>query len=275
MIPRDLTPAILEGEVREVLERLPDESIQCVVTSPPYWGLRDYGLPPVLWGGSPSCPHEWGSPIPGDPKGGTGTPNGRNVVGAGYARGERRGRFCLSCDAWLGQLGLEPTAELFVQHLAGVFDEVRRVLRSDGTLWLNLGDTFQGDSPVPTVVLRGVLGPLGPFPDSRSGRATAERRAEWRPQAQGPRGNPLAGHSRTPATRVVAPVGLRLGEAQSNARIGPGPTDPFPRVRLSADKVEPVLLRRRWRPSALSTGNPASTVPGDVRQPVRRAEGLR
>ncbi|EQD55434.1 modification DNA methylase, partial [mine drainage metagenome] len=134
VIPGDLTPVILEGEVREVLGRLPDESIHCVVTSPPYWGLRDYGLPPVLWGGSPSCPHEWGSPIPGDPKGGTGTPNGRNVIGAGYARGERRGRFCLSCDAWLGQLGLEPTAELFVQHLAGVFDEVRRVLRSDGTL---------------------------------------------------------------------------------------------------------------------------------------------
>jgi DNA modification methylase len=148
VIPSELTPAILEGEVREVLGRLPDESIHCVVTSPPYWGLRDYGLPPVLWGGSPSCPHEWDSLIPGNTKGGTGTPNGRNAVGAGYARGERRGRFCLSCDAWLGQLGLEPTAELFVQHLAGIFDEVRRVLRSDGTLWLNLGDTFQGDSPV-------------------------------------------------------------------------------------------------------------------------------
>ncbi|MHB8352434.1 MAG: hypothetical protein ACYDFT_07110 [Thermoplasmata archaeon] len=119
-----------------------------MVTSPPYWGLRDYGLPPVLWGGSPTCSHDWDSPIPGDPKGGSGTPNGRNAVGAGYARGERRGRCCLSCDAWLGQLGLEPTAELFVQHLTGVFDEVRRVLRSDGTLWLNLGDTFQGDSPV-------------------------------------------------------------------------------------------------------------------------------
>ena len=148
MIPRELTPAILEGEVREVLGRLPDESIHCVVTSPPYWGLRDYGLPPVLWGGSPSCSHEWDSVIPGNSKGGTGTPNSRKEVGAGYARGERRGQFCLSCDAWLGQLGLEPTAELFVQHIAGVFDQVRRVLRSDGTLWLNLGDTFQGDSPV-------------------------------------------------------------------------------------------------------------------------------
>jgi DNA modification methylase len=148
VIPTDLTPAILEGEVREVLGRLPDESIHCVVTSPPYWGLRDYGLPPVLWGGSPSCLHRWDSPIPGNPKGGTGATNGRNAIIAGDARGERGGRFCLSCSAWLGQLGLEPTAELFVQHLAGVFDEVRRVLRSDGTLWLNLGDTFQGDTPV-------------------------------------------------------------------------------------------------------------------------------
>ena len=59
MIPKDLTPAILEGDVGVVLGRLPDESIQCVVTSPPYWGLRDYGLPSILWGGDSSCRHSW------------------------------------------------------------------------------------------------------------------------------------------------------------------------------------------------------------------------
>jgi DNA modification methylase len=148
VIPKSLTPAILVGDVRKVLTRLPDESIHCVVTSPPYWGLRDYGLPPILWGGNSSCTHDWDLPSPGNPRGGSGTPNGRNSGMEGYARGERPGRFCLSCGGWLGQLGLEPTSELFVDHLAGVFDEVRRVLRSDGTLWLDLGDTFQGDSPV-------------------------------------------------------------------------------------------------------------------------------
>ncbi len=119
MIPQDLTPAILEGEVGEVLGRLPDESIHCVVTSPPYWGLRDYGLPPVVWGGNPSCSHELGLPTRGNPKGGTGTPNGRNGSRGGLARGGAQGQVCRYCEAWLGQLGLEPTAELFVEHLAG------------------------------------------------------------------------------------------------------------------------------------------------------------
>ncbi len=79
MIPRDLTPAILEGEVREVLGRLPDESIHCVVTSPPYWGLRDYGLPPVLWGGEPVLSARAGQlPIldGNAPRRGPGTPTG-------------------------------------------------------------------------------------------------------------------------------------------------------------------------------------------------------
>ena len=76
MIPRGLVPAIIQGDVREVLQRLPDESIHCVVTSPPYWGLRDYGIPPVvsgrgrllpsrLGGGSPpgggACPRTYGT----------------------------------------------------------------------------------------------------------------------------------------------------------------------------------------------------------------------
>jgi DNA modification methylase len=52
------------------------------------------------------------------------------------------GRFCDRCGAWRGCLGLEPTPELYVEHLASVLDEVHRVLRSDGTLWLNLGDSY-------------------------------------------------------------------------------------------------------------------------------------
>ncbi|EQD75166.1 Pac25I methylase, partial [mine drainage metagenome] len=59
MIPQDLTPAILEGDVIDLLRGLPGDSIHCVVTSPPYWGLRDYGLRPVRWGGKAQCEHEW------------------------------------------------------------------------------------------------------------------------------------------------------------------------------------------------------------------------
>jgi len=76
----------LEGNVIDCLRSLPEQSVHCVITSPPYWGLRDYGVP--------------------------------------------------------GQIGLEPTPEEYVAKMVEVFREVRRVLRDDGTLWLNLGDSF-------------------------------------------------------------------------------------------------------------------------------------
>ena len=113
----------LLGDLRDALRELPDESVQCVVTSPPYWSLRDYGVPPSVWGerddvdGCP--PHEWG---------GETHPCGTDI--------------CSRCGAWRGALGLEPTPEMYVEHMVEVFREVRRVLRRDGTLWLNLGDTY-------------------------------------------------------------------------------------------------------------------------------------
>ena len=58
LIPRDLTPAILRGHVLDVLRMLPEEFVHCVVTSPPYWGLRAYGTEPQVWGGTPEHPHE-------------------------------------------------------------------------------------------------------------------------------------------------------------------------------------------------------------------------
>jgi DNA modification methylase len=79
---------ILTGDCRETLKTLPDGSVHCCVTSPPYFGLRDYG-------------HD-------------------------------------------GQIGLEQTPTEFVEQLVSVFREVKRVLRDDGTLWLNLGDSYAG-----------------------------------------------------------------------------------------------------------------------------------
>lgn len=81
--------AILQGDALAVLKTLPDESVQCCVTSPPYYALRDYG------------------------------------VG--------------------GQIGLEATPQEYIEKLVDVFQEVRRVLRSDGTCWLNLGDSYAND----------------------------------------------------------------------------------------------------------------------------------
>jgi len=81
-----MTVQILVGDCRDILKTLPDESVHCCVTSPPYWGLRDYGV--------------------------------------------------------AGQIGLEATFEGFIAEMVDVFRQVRRVLRADGTCWMNLGDSY-------------------------------------------------------------------------------------------------------------------------------------
>lgn len=84
--PSNLSVQILTGDSLVVLPSLPVESVQCCVTSPPYWGLRDYDHP--------------------------------------------------------SQIGSEPSPELYVQNLVAIFREVWRVLRKDGTVWLNVGDGY-------------------------------------------------------------------------------------------------------------------------------------
>jgi DNA modification methylase len=140
-LPADLKPLILCGHVIDVLRSLPEKSVQCVVTSPPYWGLRAYGTEPQVWGGDAECQHRWLDPIPGDAKGGSGTPTDKNNRGEDYARGSERGAFC-ACGAWRGEFGLEPTPELYVAHTVEICREIRRVLRDDGVMWWNLGDSY-------------------------------------------------------------------------------------------------------------------------------------
>jgi len=82
---------IYTGEALTVLKTLPAESVNCVMTSPPYWSMRDYGVK--------------------------------------------------------GQLGLEPTIQEYINNLCDIFDEVKRVLRNDGTCWVNLGDTYNNSAP--------------------------------------------------------------------------------------------------------------------------------
>ena len=50
---------LYQGDARAVLRALPEQSVHCVVTSPPYWGLRNYGVEPTVWGGDPACGHAW------------------------------------------------------------------------------------------------------------------------------------------------------------------------------------------------------------------------
>ncbi len=134
-----------QGHVLDVLAGMDPGSVQCCVTSPPYWGLRTYPECEVVWSGDAECEHVWGADVPGDPRGGSG-PNAKEAyAGDGkttYARQVPRGRFCQRCGAWFGELGLEPTIDLYVEHMVAVMRGVWRVLRDDGCCWVNIGDSY-------------------------------------------------------------------------------------------------------------------------------------
>lgn len=136
---------IHHGNSLDVLRTMRANSVHCVVTSPPYWSLRDYGVPPTVWGGNASCAHVWGDTLQQNVRGAVGdksTIDGDQDRAGNGPQTLDQGRFCTACGAWLGCLGLEPAPELYVAHLVEIFDQVRRVLRRDGTLWLNLGDCY-------------------------------------------------------------------------------------------------------------------------------------
>jgi DNA modification methylase len=127
------------GDCRDVLRELPAESVHCVVTSPPYWGLRDYGT--AMWeGGDEACDHR--NDTQHQRQGSTSQRAGRSNIDE--QRNENFRSLCGKCGATRidSQLGLEPTPEEYVANMVAVFREVRRVLRKDGTLWLNLGDSY-------------------------------------------------------------------------------------------------------------------------------------
>lgn len=126
------------------LAQMEDESVQCCVTSPPYWGLRDYGIPPLIWDGDPDCVHVWTTTRQYKD-----SPTRSGSEGVGFddpettkAQRWREHDLCSRCGAWRGSLGLEPTPDVYVRHLVQIFREARRVLRDDGVLWLNLGDCY-------------------------------------------------------------------------------------------------------------------------------------
>lgn len=122
-----------------------------MVTSPPYWGLRDYSIEPSIWGGDVKCDHAFSLAVVQTEIGRgnwSQAVNGRGEVKGSldeYREPERsvsRTGFCSRCSAWLGALGLEPSPDLFVEHIVTVFREVQRVLCSSGSLWLNMGDCY-------------------------------------------------------------------------------------------------------------------------------------
>lgn len=130
---------LLQGDCLDVLPTLPAGSVQCCVTSPPYFGLRDYQT--AQWeGGDPECDH---------------SPGGQKRVGKTTLRGstttqghqqEPYKNHCPKCGATRidQQIGTEETPVAYVANLVTVFREVWRVLADDGVLWLNLGDSYNG-----------------------------------------------------------------------------------------------------------------------------------
>lgn len=126
------------GDARERLREMPAELAQCLVTSPPFWSLRDYGT--GRWeGGDPACSH-------GIVKLNDGPKQSAGQAPSGHASAaERVARTLCRCGAEKvedRQIGLEETPEEWVDALVDVMREARRVLRKDGVAWLEVGDTY-------------------------------------------------------------------------------------------------------------------------------------
>jgi DNA modification methylase len=150
---RDDWLTVMLGDCREVMASMEPESVHCVVTSPPYWGLRDYGTATWL-GGDEACDHRMKNPETAQRTstlGSNGT--GLSIDNAAYQHGKAYKDTCRKCGATRqdSQLGLEPTPEAYVESMVAVFREVRRVLRSDGTVWLNLGDSYASSTGQQTI----------------------------------------------------------------------------------------------------------------------------
>lgn len=126
------------GNNLDILKTFEDNSIDCCITSPPYYGLRDYGTGHWV-GGDPNCPHKRLNKI--SKKNITG--QAREEVGAGVGDAIYKS-VCPLCGAVRvdEQIGLEETPEEYINRLVEVFREVKRILKDDGTLWLNIGDTY-------------------------------------------------------------------------------------------------------------------------------------
>lgn len=134
---------LINGEALEELKKLPDKSIDMCMTSPPYWGLRDYGT--SKWeGGSKNCDHfnrklsSYQSTLHKNPE--------KKKMDSGMPYKD----ICGKCRAVRidRQIGLESTIEEFVNNLCNIFDEINRVLKDSGSCWINLGDTYSTNNSV-------------------------------------------------------------------------------------------------------------------------------
>lgn len=134
---------ILVGNALQKLKEIPDESVDCVITSPPYYALRDYGEEVVfVWDGKGDCSHEFEGDTVKKVRGDFSKATVANNKKGLDPQLKNFGSFCIHCSAWRGQLGLEPSPELYIKHLADIFDEVYRVLKKEGNCFIVIGDSY-------------------------------------------------------------------------------------------------------------------------------------
>lgn len=133
-----LLNTVLFGDALTRLKELPDAHVQTCVTSPPFFALRDFGTR-TWFGGDAACDHDRTIERPPHHRGQVPSSVGGESSAAG---GNAVTHSCGKCGAWFGQLGLEPTVDEYIKHLVTVFAEVHRVLRDDGTCWVEIDDTY-------------------------------------------------------------------------------------------------------------------------------------
>jgi site-specific DNA-methyltransferase (cytosine-N4-specific) len=138
---------IYQGDSIAVLrgDHITPASIDMAICSPPYWGLRFYGTEPKIWDADPNCDHDFQARVFLMHSGrGDAQKSAKYSEQEHIADRELSDATCVKCGAWRGELGLEPTIDMFIDHLIQIFDAVKTVLKPTGTLWVNMGDTYAG-----------------------------------------------------------------------------------------------------------------------------------
>jgi len=148
---KNITNKMICGNTLTALKKFPDDCVDTIITSPPYWGLRNYGeSTKTIFDGDPNCKHKWldhnvsllhenrqGLGRSGRPsKAATGKYTQIHGFQTAYAG------FCEKCSAWYGQLGLEPTLAMFVDHLLQITAELKRILKPTGIIFWNHADAY-------------------------------------------------------------------------------------------------------------------------------------
>ena len=143
--------SLRNGNVLDALKQIPDDSVDCIITSPPYYGLRMYEGADTIWDGKSNCKHIFDIPV----KTGLLHENRNGLGDSELENTERRQQLhekafkqtsfmCSKCGAWKGQLGNEPTYQQYIEHIMMVTRELKRVLKKTGTMFWNMGDSYSG-----------------------------------------------------------------------------------------------------------------------------------